>query len=51
MSSPFVGVSRINQGGNGSPIREVSYAFMNFALPEMPLMLTEPAAAKRNTLT
>ena len=24
VSSPFVGVSRIDQGGNGSPIREVS---------------------------
>ena len=47
VSSPFVGVSRIDQGGNGSSIERFCNAFMNLALPEMPLMLTEPAAAMR----
>ena len=33
------------------PLERFRNAFMNLALPEMPLMLTEPAAAKRNTVT
>ena len=51
VSSPFVGVSRIDQGVMDLPLERFRNAFMNLALPEMPLMLTEPAAAKRNTVT
>ena len=32
------------------PLERFRDAFMNLALPEMPLMLTEPAAAKMNTV-